>query len=623
MAGSIHTSAELDDQLHRRTATARLGGSEKSRQRVVDRGQLLVRDRLRLLLDDDAGDFEDGLLARANDGLPGDAVVTVVGKVDRRTTCVIANDYTVKAGTWGRRTFEKITRMQELADQIGAPLVYLVDAAGARIDEQFDSYAGRRAWGNIFFNQIAYSGRVPQVCALFGPSPAGSAYVPALCDVTIMVRGHATAYLGSPRLAEMVTGEQVSLEEMGGAEMHCRVSGVGDILVDDDEEAIAAVRLWLSYFPPSWEHQPPATEGWPAAAHRPIEEIVPAREDVPFDMQELIDAVVDQGTFFPYKDLFAQELITGLARLGGQSVGIIANQTMHRAGVLFSDSSDKAARFIWICNAFNIPLLFLTDISGYMIGTAVEREGIIRHGAKMLYAVCESTVPRIDVLVRKAYGGGYLAMSGSPTHPDAVIALPTAKPALMGPAAAVNAVHFNRVMAIDDPDERARFVEEERSKVEAEIDVFELANENAFEAVITGAELREELIRRFRIYRRGFRQTRSPTQRRAPDVRGGRMSTDASDGGASEERPTAACVAGERNGRSSMFQVLDAEGIEVGPIPKALSDDDLVAMLRLCHLRSRVRPEGDRLATTREARHVRTDVRAGGRRRRQRVRPRS
>ena len=172
---------------------------------------------------------------------------------------------------------------------------------------------------------------------------------------------------------------------------------------------------------------------------------MPAREDVPFDMQELIDAIVDEGTFFPYKDLFAQELITGLARLGGQSVGIIANQTMHRAGVLFSDSSDKAARFIWICNAFNIPLLFLTDISGYMIGTAVEREGIIRHGAKMLYAVCESTVPRIDVLVRKAYGGGYLAMSGSPTHPDAVIALPTAKPALMGPAAAVNAIHFNRV----------------------------------------------------------------------------------------------------------------------------------------------------------------------------------
>lgn len=499
------TSAELGDELRRRIEAARRGGSDKARERVVAKGQLLVRDRLRLLLDDEP-EFEDGLLARAGDGLPGDAVVTVVGKVDGRTTCVIANDYTVKAGTWGRRTFEKITRLQELADQLGAPLVYLVDAAGARIDEQFDSYAGRHAWGNIFFNQIAYSGRVPQVCALFGPSPAGSAYVPALCDLTIMVRGHATAYLGSPRLAEMVTGEQVSLEEMGGAEMHCRVSGVGDVLVDDDEEAIAAVRVWLSYFPSSWQGPPPLTEGWPPGEHRPIEQIVPAREDVPFDMQELIDAVVDEGTFFPYKDLFAPELITGLARLGGRPVGILANQTMHKAGVLFSDSSDKAARFIWICNAFNVPLLFLTDISGYMIGSAVEREGIIRHGAKMLSAVCESTVPRISVLVRKAYGGGYLAMSGSPTHPDAVLALPTAKPALMGPAAAVNAVHLNRVLAIEDPAERARFVEEERAKVEAEIDVFELANENAFEAVVAGADLREELIRRYRAYSLGGRR---------------------------------------------------------------------------------------------------------------------
>jgi acetyl-CoA carboxylase carboxyltransferase component len=501
----MQSSRDLAAELAERTATARLGGSASSRDKVVARGQLLVRDRLRLLLDDDA-EFEDGLLARASDGLPGDAVVTVVGKVDGRTTCVIANDFTVKAGTWGRRTFEKITRMQELADQIGAPLVYLVDAAGARIDEQFDSYAGRHAWGNIFFNQIAFSGRIPQVCALFGPSPAGSAYVPALCDVTIMVRGHATAYLGSPRLAEMVTGEQVSLEEMGGAEMHCRVSGVGDMLVESDEEAIAAVRLWLSYLPASWEQQPPSTEGWEPAEHRAVEDIVPAREDVPFDMQELIDALVDEGTFFPYKDLFAQELITGFARLGGRSVGIIANQTMHRAGVLFSDSSDKAARFIWICNAYNVPLLFLSDISGYMIGSAVERDGIIRHGAKMLYAVCESTVPRIDVLVRKAYGGGYLAMSGSPTQPDAVLALPTAKPALMGPAAAVNAIHFNRVMAIDDADERARFVEEERAKVDAEIDVFELANENAFEAVVAGADLRAELIRRFRIYSQGGRR---------------------------------------------------------------------------------------------------------------------
>ena len=282
---------------------------------------------------------------------------------------------------------------------------------------------------------------------------------------------------------------------------------------------------------------------------------------------------------------------------------------MHRAGVLFSDSSDKAARFIWICNAFNIPLLFLTDISGYMIGAAVEREGIIRHGAKMLYAVCESTVPRIDVLVRKAYGGGYLAMSGSPTHPDAVLALPTAKPALMGPAAAVNAIHFNRVLAIEDPDERARFVEEERAKVEAEIDVFELANENAFEAVVPGDELRDELIRRFRTYRRGHgRQRARPAQRGGADERA--MSGNA----------VLAC--NSSSGASDMFQILDAEGNEVGPVPKALGDDDLVAMLRLCIFGRDFDKKAISLQRRGQARHVRTDVGTGGGGRRQRVRPR-
>src|SRR5581483_11284564 len=238
---------ELDERL----ARARLGGSEAARHKQKAAGRLRVRERLALLLDEELG-CEDGLLARCEEDLAADAVVTGVGRVDGRPVAVIDNDFTVKAGTWGRRTFEKITLLQERADKVGIPVVYLVDAAGARIDEQFDSYAGRHAWGNIFTNLVRFSGRVPQVCVLFGPSPAGSAYVPALCDVVIMVRGHATAYLGSPRLAEMVTGERVTMEEMGGAEMHCSVSGLGDVLVDDDAEAIAAVRVWLSYLPSSW-----------------------------------------------------------------------------------------------------------------------------------------------------------------------------------------------------------------------------------------------------------------------------------------------------------------------------------------------------------------------------------
>jgi len=492
------------DELVSRTAAAERGGSEKQRQKQVDAGKMLVRDRLQLLFDD-GWDFEDGLLARFDEGLPGDAVVTCVGNVDGRSVCVIANDYTVKAGTWGKRTFEKIVRMQELADSIGAPLVYLFDSAGARIDEQFESYAGRRAWGNIFYNQVQFSGRVPQVCALFGPSPAGSAYVPALCDLTIMVRGHATAYLGSPRLAQMVTGEDVTLEEMGGAEMHCRTSGLGDVLVEDDEEAIAAVRVWLSYLPQNWEQQPPRVDSAAPAEGRTVRDIVPERESEIFDMVELVNAVVDEDSFFPYKELFAPELLTGFARIDGQSVGIVANQPTHLGGVLFPDSSDKAARFIWICNAFNVPLLFLVDIAGYMIGSAVERQGIIRHGAKMLFAVADSRVPRITVLVRKAYGGGYLAMSGAPMHPDAVIALPTAKPALMGPDAAVNGIYFNRIQEIEDPEERAAFIKEKQDEYAAGIDVFKIANENAVEVVVPANDLRAELITRFNTYRKRAR----------------------------------------------------------------------------------------------------------------------
>ncbi len=489
------------DELAERLVKARLGGSEKQRAKQRDAGKMLVRDRLEMLFDD-GWDFEDGLLARYDEGLPGDAVVTCVGKVDGRDVCVIANDYTVKAGTWGKRTFEKITHTQELADAIGAPLVYLFDSAGARIDEQFESYAGRRAWGNIFYNQVQFSGRIPQVCALFGPSPAGSAYVPALCDLTVMVRGHATAYLGSPRLAQMVTGEDVTLEEMGGADMHCRVSGLGDVLVDDDEEALAAIRVWLSYLPQNWEQEPPAAPAAGPAPGRTVREIVPERESEIFDMVEFINAVVDEDSFFPYKELFAPELVTGFARLDGKPVGIVANQPTHLGGVLFPDSSDKAARFIWICNAFNIPLMFLVDIAGFMIGSEVERQGIIRHGAKMLYAVADSRVPRITVLVRKAYGGGYLAMSGAPMQPDAVIALPTAKPALMGPNAAVNGIHYNRIQSIQDPTERSAFIKEKEDEYAAGIDVFKIANENAVEAVVEAHSLRDELINRFALYRR-------------------------------------------------------------------------------------------------------------------------
>jgi acetyl-CoA carboxylase carboxyltransferase component len=498
-------TVEVYEELRERTRVATLGGSAPQRRKQIKAGKLLVRDRLRYLLDDEP-EFEDGALARHEEGLPGDAVVTCVGKIDGRTVCVIANDFTIKAGTWGKRTFEKITRMQDLADQLGAPIVYLMDAAGARIDEQFENYAGRKAWGNIFYNQVQYSGRVPQICALFGPSPAGSAYVPALCDLMIMVRGTATAYIGSPRAAEMVTGEKVSLEEMGGADMHARVSGLCDLVAETEVEALDAVRAYLGYLPSSWRQAPPSVDALqPIKGTQSLRELIPADESIPFDVMELIEGFVDANSILEYKREFAAEMVTAFARIDGETIGIVANQSQHRAGVLFSDSSDKAARFIWLCNAYNVPLLFLMDVPGYMIGTAAERDGIIRHGAKMLFAVAESRVPRIAVIVRKAYGGGYLGMSGSPMGPDAVLALPTAQPALLGPEAAVHSVHYNQMMSIADKGERDAFVAQKRAEYAADIDVFQIANENAVEEVVQPEDLRAQLSRRFAVYKRSRR----------------------------------------------------------------------------------------------------------------------
>jgi acetyl-CoA carboxylase carboxyltransferase component len=492
-------AATVHEQLTEKLASARLGGSEKNRKKITDSGKLLVRQRLAILFDDE-NYIEDGLLARYEEGLPGDAVVIAFGRVDGREVCVIANDFSVKAGTWGNRTFEKIIQAQAKADAAGIPIVYLFDSAGARIDEQFESFAGRHAWGNIFYNQVQISGRVPQVCALFGPSPAGSAYVPALCDMTIMVRGHATAYLGSPRLAEMVTGEVVTLEEMGGAEMHCTVSGLGDVLVEDDEEALNAIRVWLSFLPANWETPAPMAPAIEPRPGRSLQDIVPLREAEVFDMEEFVESLVDEGSWFPYKELFAPEMLTGFARINGRPVGLVGNQPKHMGGSIFPDSSDKAAHFIWICNAYNIPIVFLVDIAGYMIGSAVERQGIIRHGAMMIFAVSECGVPRITVLVRKAYGGGYLAMSGAPMNPDAVIALPTARPALMGPDAAVNGIYYNQIHEIEDPAERHAFILEKHNEYAEGIDVFKIANANAVEAVVPANELRADLTRRLGLY---------------------------------------------------------------------------------------------------------------------------
>jgi methylmalonyl-CoA decarboxylase subunit alpha len=408
---------------------------------------------------------------------------------------VVANDPTVKAGSWGARTVEKIVRLTELALRHELPVFWLIDSAGARITDQVELFPGRRGAGHIFHNQIRLSGRVPQICCLFGPSAAGGAYIPSFCDIVIMVEGNASMYLGSPRMAEMVIGEVTTLEEMGGARMHATVSGCGDNLAVDDEDAIDQALAYLTYFPQNWREQPPTWEARPPSRELTAD-LVPPEEHLAYDMHDLLDGLLDEESFFEVKPLFAPELIVGLGRLEGRPVGIVANNPMQKGGVLFTDSADKAARFIWCCDAFNVPLVFLCDVPGFMVGTQVERQGIIRHGAKMVTAVSEATVPKISVVVRKAYGAGLYAMSGPAFEPEATLALPTAKIAVMGPEAAVNAVFANKIAEIEDPEEREAFVAEQRQLYEEDVDLLRLASELVVDAVVDFGELRHQVVRR-------------------------------------------------------------------------------------------------------------------------------
>src|SRR5438270_3731325 len=358
-------------------------------------------------------------------------------------------------------------------------------------------FPGRRGAGRIFHTEVKLSGVVPQVCVLFGPSAAGGAYIPAFCDVVIMRDGNASMYLGSPRMAEMVIGETVTLEEMGGARMHTGVSGCGHFLVESDEEGIEVAKRYLSYFPTSWRDEPPPAPPADPGSDTSIRELIPEDENRAFDVYELIDALIDAGSFLEVQKRWAKELVVGYARIEGRVVGIVANQPKQRGGVLFVDSSDKCARFIWTCNSFNIPLLFLADVPGFMIGTQVERQGIIRHGAKMISAVSEANVPKLSVIVRKAYGAGLYAMAGPAFDPDCCIALPTASIAVMGPQAAINAVYYNQLQAISDEAERAARTEELRAEYAADIDILHLASELVIDAIVQPEDLRAELIRRF------------------------------------------------------------------------------------------------------------------------------
>jgi methylmalonyl-CoA decarboxylase subunit alpha len=485
------------DELRKRVLT---GGAERYHEVNAAKGKLFARERIARLVDE--GSFvEDGIFANVlADGLPADGVITGQATIDGRPVCLMANDSTVKAGSWGARTVEKIIRTIETAYRTGVPMVYLVDSAGARITDQVDLFPGRRGAGNIFWNQVRASGSVPQVCALFGPSAAGGAYIPAFCDVVAMVEGNASMYLGSDRMVEMVTGEKTTLEAMGGARVHCAESGVGHFLCKTEDDALDVVRRYLSFLPSNYQQDPPSTVASPAP-EADLGAIVPANERQAYDMRKFVKGLLDGGEYFEIQALWAREVTVGFGRLDGQVIGVVANNSLHKGGVLFVDSADKATRFVQLCDAFNVPLLFLSDVPGFMVGTAVEKQGIIRHGAKMITAISEATVAKICVVVRKAYGAGLYAMAGPGFAPDATIALPTAKIAVMGAEAAVNAVYANKIAAIADEDERRAFVTAKREEYDRDIDVVRLASELVVDTIVEPHDLRSELIRRYALAR--------------------------------------------------------------------------------------------------------------------------
>src|SRR3984893_16948144 len=491
----------LAEAVSARLERARAGGPQRHRDKLAGQHKMMPRERIARLLDPGAEFVEDGLLAGTEDPeLAAEGVVTGIGVLHGRRVAVMANDPTVKAGSWGARTVEKIVRIQETAERLQIPLAYLVDSAGARITDQVAMFPGRRHAGRIFHMQVRLSGQVPQLCVLFGPSAAGGAYIPAFCDTVIMVEGNASMYLGSPRMAEVVVGERVSLEEMGGARMHCTVSGCGDVLVTDEGSALRTAREYLAYMPGNWRETPsPAPPRPPLPTARPIDEVIPPEAARGYDAMEVIHGLVDEGSFLEIKRLFARALITGFARIDGRAVGVVASQPRFKGGVLFVDSADKGARFVTLCDAFNLPLVWLADVPGFMIGSSVERQGIIRHGAKMIAALAVASVPKVCVVLRKAYGAGLYAMCGPAFDPDCTLALPSAQIAVMGPEAAINAVYYNKIQELPE-DERAGFIKKLQDEYRADIDIYRLADELIVDAVVAPAELRAELVLRFAAY---------------------------------------------------------------------------------------------------------------------------
>jgi acetyl-CoA carboxylase carboxyltransferase component len=427
------------------------------------------------------------------DGTPADGVVTGHGLVEGRQVWVIAYDFTVMAGSMGAVGEQfKAARVRELALRYRKPIVWLLDSAGARIQEAAGStFAGT---GYLFADQVVMSGVIPQVAAMLGPCAAGTAYIPGLADFVPMVKDTSSMSLGGARLVKAATGEDVTDHDMGGSQVHCYESGVGDNEVADDRECIETVRRFLSYLPSSNTEAAPFVETTDPADRsvEGLDKIVPVSPRAAYDVRRVIKAVFDKESWFEIKPTWAKNIVIGFARAAGHAVGVVANQPMQKGGALDSDAADKAARFIRMCDAFNVPLVYLMDVPGFFVGSQVEKEGIIRHGAKMLYATAEATVPKVTVIMRKAYGAGYYVMCGKGYQPDVLVAWPTAEISVMGPEGAVNIIFNKQIEAAADPEAaRAQMIE----AIRAQINPYLAAGWAMIDDVIDPAETRRVIVR--------------------------------------------------------------------------------------------------------------------------------
>jgi acetyl-CoA carboxylase carboxyltransferase component len=489
----------LVDDLHARREQIKLGGGPEKIAKQHAAEKLTARERIALLVDE--GTFTElgihaqphfSQLAMQGREAPADGVITGYGRVEGRLVAIAAYDFTVMAGSMGMTGEIKVGRVRELALGKRIPMVWLLDSAGARIQEAVGSlFAGS---GHLFREEVVASGVIPQVAALMGPCAAGTAYIPGLADFVPMVRGRGSMALAGPHLVRAAVGEDVTQEELGGSRVHCRKSGVGDLEVADDEECIARIKQYLSFFPSHNEEPPPRRE-----ARDPVDrmdeellDVLPESNRKPYDVYEVIRRIVDDGEWLDLKPQWAKTIVTCLARMDGRPVGIVANQPKHLGGILDNDSADKAARFVNLCNAYRIPLVFLMDVPGFMVGTKVEAGGIIRHGAKMLYAVANATVPKVTVVLRKAYGAGYYVMNGRAYEPDLIVAWPSAEISVMGAEGAVEIVFRRQVEEADDPAAKKAELIASYKQI---IDVYRAAANAMIDDVIDPRETRPTIIR--------------------------------------------------------------------------------------------------------------------------------